>query len=385
MRVLFTAYGGHGHVLPLMGVARALAGDGHEVLVATAPDLCPFVASRGVPAEPAGMTDGAAVAEAHHRWPETRSTPAGAWTLRMFCQIAAPAMAADVGPLIDRWRPHVVVREEGEHGGPVAAAVAGVPWVTHAWGSPLPARESLVELGRLVAPAWQRPRLNPPTGTALYGAAVLDPCPPSLYLHEPALPARHAVRPTLVEGTAPAGNPRPTRRRLAYVGFGTVPLFRPPPDLVRSVVDALLALDFDVTVSTGDAEVACHLEAVNDDRVRVQPWVDLTPLLRSCDLVVCHGGAGTVLAALAAGVPLLLLPRGAPSQLRTSEACEARGVGRAVIWNGTNADEVAAALSEVTSSERMSAAALNVAEEIAAMPDPSTAAGVLHAVVASVG
>lgn len=381
MRVLFSAYGAHGHVLPLMGVARAVAGDGHDVLFATAPDLCTLVAASGFDTAVAGLTDEAAVAEAHRRWPETNLAPPSAWTQRMFCEIATPAMAADLGSIMDRWHPDIVVREEGEHGAPVAAAAARLPWVTHGWGSPLPAPHALVQLGQLLAPTWERRRLRPRKGVDLYGATVLDPCPPSLYADQPTLRDRHVVRPTSLGWGGAATGVRRHERRLAYIGFGTVPLFRDAPTQTWAVVEALLALDFDVTVTTGDTRLAEDLRAASGQRIDVERWVDLPQLLESCSLVVCHGGAGTVLAALAAGVPLLLMPMGAASQVRMSAACEARGVGRTFLWNGTNADDLGDALSDVISSERISAEAKALACEIAGMPEPSTAAAVLREVV----
>ncbi len=380
MRVLFTAYGAHGHVLPLIGVARALAAQGHDSLFATASNLCPLVASYGIATAEAGMTDDAAVAEARRRWPETASAPPGAWTTRMFCEIAAPAMAADLGPLVSRWRPDVVVREEGEYGGALAAAAAGLPWVTHGWGSPLSPPEEVVEVGRLLDPAWQRAGLRPREGAALYGSAVLDPCPPSLYVDPPTMPDRHVVRPSSPGRMTAATRLRSQGRPLAYVGFGTVPLFRDVSALTHAVVSALLARDFDVTVTSGSDQLKRELRAKDRERVHVERWVELPALLQLCTVVVCHGGAGTVLSALAAGLPLLLTPLGAPSQLRMSAACQTRGVGRVVVWNGNNADEIGDALSEVTSSGRIAAAAMSVAGEMAAMPDPSTAAAVLDAV-----
>jgi UDP:flavonoid glycosyltransferase YjiC (YdhE family) len=382
VRVLFTAHGAYGHVLPLLGTARSLVGGGHDVVVATAPGFCPVVASAGLEPYPAGVDDDALVAEARRRWPETASRPPAEWAPRMFCEIAAPAMAADVAPFIRRWRPDVVVREEGEHGGAVASAAAGVPWITHGWGSPLQGPEALVELGRLVAPLWERAGLRAPVGAEMYGAAVLDPCPPSLYGELPALAHRHGVRATSAGGRREPGSDKATGRPLAYVGFGTVPLFRDEPELTKVAVDALVAQGFDVTATTGEAHLARQLERAHPGRVRVEGWVQLPELLASCDLAVCHGGAGTVLSALAAGVPLVLLPRGAPSQLRMSEACEARGVGRAVAWNGTNGDEVRAAVVDVTSSPHFRATAAAVAKELAAMPDPSTAGTVLAGVAA---
>lgn len=380
MRVLFAAHGAYGHVLPLVGVARALADRGHDVVVATAPDMGSQLARHGLLAQAAGMDDATVVAEARRRWPWTASEPPSGWTSRMFSEIAAPAMAADLQPLIARWQPDVVVREEGEHGAPVAAAAAGVPWVTHGWGSPLLAPEALVDLGRMVAPLWERAGLRAPVGEELYGAAVLDPCPPSLYGGQRLALSRRVVRPA-TGGAPPPASPA-SGRPLVYVGFGTVPLFRDAPGLTRAVVGALLARDFEVIVTLEDGQLASALTAMDPGRVNVEPWVDLARLLPSCALVVCHAGAGTVLAALSAAVPLLLLPRGAPSQKRMAAACEARGVGRVVFWDGANTHEITSALVELTSSDRFRAVAHAVAGEIATMPHPSTAVAILSEVVA---
>ena len=389
MRVLFTAHGAHSHVLPLMGVAGALVAEGHEVLVATGAELCPLVASLGLAAVPVGMNDEDAVAAARRAWPEATRLPPAHWTVRMFARIAAPAMRADLAPVVERWRPDLLVREEGEHGGPIAAAAAGLPWVTHGWGSPLPPPETVADLRALLAPSWEEAGLPAPSAPGLAGAAVLDPCPPSLYLAPSDVASRHVVRPwgsgSGSGERAPAQAVARSGRRRAYVGFGTVPLFRDPADLLEVVVRALVDLDFDVTASVATEATGERLRDVDGDRVRVARWVDLPAVMATCDLAVCHGGAGTVLAALAAGVPLLIVPRGAPSQRRTSAACVARGLARAVDWDGTNSLAVVAALGDLATDGRAREAAAAVAAEMAAMPDPSTAVGVLRRVAAGRG
>ncbi len=377
MRVLFSAYGAYGHVLPLTAVALALARDGHDVLFATSPEFCPVVSASGLVPAPAGLDDADTVAEARRRWPETAFAPPATWTPRMFCEVAAPAMAADLRQLLDEWRPDVVLREEGEHGGPLAAASAGIPWVTHGWGSPLPNSDALRQLRRLLAPVWERAGLPAPEDEALYGAGVLDPCPPSLYRRPPSVRRRHVMRPNVDENRAASpGNVQ--RGPHAYVGFGTVPLFNDVPDLIRAVVFALLEIDLDVTITTGSEELAADVRSLASERVHAERWVDLPRVLHSCVVAVCHGGAGTVLSALAAGVPLLLVPQGAPSQIRMTTACEARGVGRAFVWTGENVSDLRGALSEMMSSKSMHSAAGAVATEIAAMPPPSTAGAVLR-------
>jgi Glycosyltransferase family 28 N-terminal domain len=115
MRVLFSAHGAFGHVLPMIGLASALQDAGHEVRFATGEPLCAAVSSLGLKAIPAGMSDDTLVAEARGRWPETEHQPPGRWAPRMFTEIAAPSMLGDLERIIDSFRPDLVVREEGEH------------------------------------------------------------------------------------------------------------------------------------------------------------------------------------------------------------------------------------------------------------------------------
>lgn len=58
--------------------------------------------------------------------------------------------------------------------------------------------------------------------------------------------------------------------------------------------------------------------------VHVEKWLPLAPLLPRCDAVLCHAGTGTTLAALAAGLPLVLVPQGA-DQFDNARACERAG------------------------------------------------------------
>jgi UDP:flavonoid glycosyltransferase YjiC (YdhE family) len=362
VRILFTAAGAYSHVLPMVGVAQALADARHEILVATANDVCSEVETLGFASTSAGMNSDAMVSEARTRWPATAYEPPATWAVRMFAEIAAPAMLGDLVAAIASWRPDLMVREEGEFAGPVAAAAAGVPWVTHGWGAPLQ------------PPLWRGAGLEPPSADGLYGRLAFDPCPTSLYRDARIVPARQPVRPTTPPDSdespkMPPGSDRP----LAYLGFGTVPLYRDAPEVIAVAFESLLAAGYDAVVTTGDDRLARQLSERAPDRVLVETWVSLPSLFERCDLVVCHGGAGTVLTALAAGVPLLLLPRGAPSQLRMSDACQARGVARVVGPDETSARNLSAALAAIADGGRYRTAAHEVATEIAAMPSATEA------------
>lgn len=61
-------------------------------------------------------------------------------------------------------------------------------------------------------------------------------------------------------------------------------------------------------------------------QARVVPWVDQREVLIDARVLVCHGGAGTVLAGLTAGVPLVVVPLFA-DQFANAERVEAVGAG----------------------------------------------------------
>jgi UDP:flavonoid glycosyltransferase YjiC (YdhE family) len=42
--------------------------------------------------------------------------------------------------------------------------------------------------------------------------------------------------------------------------------------------------------------------------VHVEAWVDQAEMMDEAELVVCHGGSGTAFGALAAGVPMVIVP-----------------------------------------------------------------------------
>jgi UDP:flavonoid glycosyltransferase YjiC (YdhE family) len=364
----------------MVGVARALQDAGHEVRVATSEEFCSAVASLGLRPSAAGISDQDMVGEARRRWPEVEHEPPSSWAARMFTDIAAPPMVTDLQKAIAAWRPDLVVREEGEYGAPVAAAAAGVPWITHGWGRPLPTSGEAETVATRVAPLWREAGLPPPDAGGLYGALVLDPCPPSLYGGDRPPFRVRPLRPTVDDPPGARDSFEWPSRPLAYVGFGTVPLYRDQPALIATVVEALLAAGFSSVVTTPDSELGRELRSLDAEHVRVHEWVSLPCLLPSCDLVVCHGGAGTVLAALASGVPLLLLPRGAPSQLRMSRACGERGVAHALAPDGVGRSQLDAALADLTDDHRFAGAARELAEEIAGMPD---AAEVAHSLTGS--
>jgi hypothetical protein len=120
------------------------------------------------------------VAERRRRWPDTDRQPATVWATRMWAQVMAPSMLGDLLGIIGDWSPDVVIHDEGDYASPVAASVAGIPWITHGWGSPLRPEAELVEVEDLTAAMWSSRGLDVPFAGGLYAHALVNPCPPML-------------------------------------------------------------------------------------------------------------------------------------------------------------------------------------------------------------
>jgi UDP:flavonoid glycosyltransferase YjiC (YdhE family) len=88
-------------------------------------------------------------------------------------------------------------------------------------------------------------------------------------------------------------------------------------------------------------------------------------LLHVTDLVVSAAGAGTVLATLSAGLPMVLLPLGLDKPVNAERAAS---VGAAEVVD--DPAEIAGAIQKVLEGDTYRAAAQTMATEISAMPSP---------------
>ena len=111
--------------------------------------------------------------------------------------------------------------------------------------------------------------------------------------------------------------------------------------------------------------------------VIVERYLPHSLLLPMCALVISHGGAGTMLAALSRGLPLLTVPQGA-DQYVNAEACSRRGVGRTVVTGDLTPARVGTEVRTLLGDPSYRTHAQEVQAEIAAMPAPEDMVGTLH-------
>ncbi|MEJ1932976.1 nucleotide disphospho-sugar-binding domain-containing protein, partial [Nostoc sp. NIES-2111] len=106
--------------------------------------------------------------------------------------------------------------------------------------------------------------------------------------------------------------------------------------------------------------------------VRIVQYVPQLQVLKYCNLVVSHAGAGTMLGALASGVPMLLLPQGA-DQLFNASRCCAAGAALMLRPDEASPNAIAAAAQRLMAEPSFASRAAAIAGEIASMPSAEDA------------
>lgn len=386
MRVLFCTTGGLGHLLPLRPLATALRSRGHHVAWVTAPDALPRLEGEGFELFAAGPTFEAsrrqfraAHADAAHFAGEQLS----AYTFpRLFGAVLGPAMLGGVEQAARGWRPDFVVHEPAALAVPLVCQQLGLRHVAHGYGL-RPPREYLEDAMNFFGPLWRARGLEPPADGGLYRHLYLDIAPtclqPSTESVDGAVFRFNAYRPAdTVPSALPAElqaalrGPAAQRPRI-YVTFGTV-FNRSPALVVATRSAAQLGGTVIVTIGAdGDLPRFADLGA----GVHVHRFVGQAALLPHCDVVVSHGGAGTVLGAAAHGVRHLVLPQAA-DHFRNARALSSVSAGCAIDPARQTVEAVKSSLSAMLEERTLHAGARALALDMAHLPDAAAAAAKLE-------
>ena len=133
---------------------------------------------------------------------------------------------------------------------------------------------------------------------------------------------------------------------------------------MTKLVDVARHLDAEFVLALGDADPSPLGEL--PDNVRAAGWVPLSALLPTCAALVHHGGAGSTLTAIDAGVTQLVLPHGA-DQYVNADAVARRGLGLR-----SEPDQVDEELIDrLLTDPELGRAASEVADEIATLQTPA--------------
>jgi UDP:flavonoid glycosyltransferase YjiC (YdhE family) len=144
--------------------------------------------------------------------------------------------------------------------------------------------------------------------------------------------------------------------------------------LIERVGEAVADLDLDAVLTLGPAVDPASVQV--PDRVDVVDFADHDRLMPGCSAVIGHGGLGTVLRALAHGVPQLLLPLGRDQAFNAGRV-DQLDAGIAAPPDAPPG-RIRAALRALLTDRRFAAGAALVARRIAADEPDRTAAEVLE-------
>jgi len=375
---MFTFTGGRGHLDPLVPVARAAAAAGHTVAFTGAPGSMAAVEARGF--------------RAFATFPPSPDDRPRRVPLRAVSQAREEQVLRDVfagglarkrlGGVLElcaSWEPDVLVCDEADFGAMLAAERLGLPHAT----------VLVTATGSFLRPALLAPPLDalraehdlpPDPGLAMLARhLVISPFPPGL--RDPAFPLPDgavALRPAALEehdDTVPGWLERLGARPVVHFTLGTV-FNLEAGDLFTRVLAGLAQLEIDVIVAVGDAIEPAEL-GPQPDHVRIERHVEHAVLLPRCSAVVSHGGSGTVVGALAHGLPSVLIPMGADQPLNAAR-CAELGVARVLDAVHATPADVRDATTAVLREPAYRAAAQRMRDEIAALPGPEHAVGPLE-------
>ncbi len=286
--------------------------------------------------------------------------------------------------LVARLAPDLIISEEGEWAGPVLAAIAGVRGVVHGWGAPLWSDSELNAIDAAALPLWREHGVRPRTPAGLFDCLYVDPCPPPLQDPRAERLPRQTVRFEPFDSGEPL--PRsfgaPPTRPLVYATLGTVPIFNAAPVLLAAIIEGVADVDVDVILAVGRNNDPHDLGPLPHN-VHAERHLSQVHALSGSSVAITHGGAGSTLAALSFGLPLLLLPRGAPSQQRLAARC--RELGAALVLDGAEATPAAirSSLQRLLSDRRYTASAQHVRESMAGQPEAQALVPQLAAIAAA--
>lgn len=420
MRVLFVSFPHHTHYFSMVPLASALRTAGHEVRVASHPDITEQITAAGLTAVPVGTTgwyfDDPHAPELLGRilgggsghvqgFDFTRDDP-GQWThesllaleniavASLYASVSNDAMLDDLVAYARHWRPDLVVWEQHTFAGAVVARAVGAAHarLLHGVDITVRARQEFLRQSAALPGPVQDPtaewlgravrRYAPHLGFAeemVTGQWTIDITPPSsrLDLGLRTVGVRHV--PHNGASVVPDWLRAPAERPRVCLTLGLSGELDHAPFSFGALLDALAGLDAEIVATLG-AEARRPPGPVAEN-VRLVDFVPLNDLLPTCAAIVHHGGVGTRATAELHGVPQLMLPYGWDTVAKARRVAEL-GYGLHLPAAELTVDALRTAVERLLTEESFTKAADRVRAEILAEPTPNEAVGVLERLTA---
>lgn len=380
MRVLFTTQPGFGHWHPLVPLARALEEAGHEVAFAATPVFCSTITANGFHSFPAGADE--TDEELQEREERLAGVPGSERAAFMWTDVFAGSRAErtlpDLLAICREWRPDVLVRDMTEFAGCIAAESIGLPHAAVQLAAFRPQLQRLIspQINRLRAVAGLPPD---PNLDSLYRYLLLSSFPPSYQdPTAPLPPTTHRIRHVGFDRSSdeqlPAWVQDLPEQPTVYATLGTV--FNRVTDVLRAILDGLGGEPINLILTTGrDLELAeLGTQPAN---VHIERYIPQSLLLPHCDLVITHGGSGTVKDSLSRGLPMVIVPIAADQHVN-ARRCAELGVAQVIEPDRRAPEAIRAATREILANSLYRHNAERLRDEIQALPGLDHAVALLE-------
>ncbi len=378
MRVLVATTAGAGHFGPLAAFAGPLRDAGHEVSVAAPECFAGAVVRAGLEHRPFADADPRAQGEVFAGLAGLSNEAANLIVVRdVFGRIDAQAALPGMRAIVDDWRPDLILRETSEFASYAVAEEAGIPHAHVSIG--------LLAFAEVYLPAMEEPlaELGPNAGVAGLRSAPCLSLLPEVYDEPPSGGVGPVQRFRDPGATAPAqdlpdwwhGSEAP----LVYVSFGSVAAsFGLFPSLYQGVVDGLADLPVRVLLTLGESGEPDAIRPCPAN-THVEQWWPQAAVMHHAAAMIGHGGAGTTLTGLAAGVPMVVLPLFA-DQPFNARRVESLGAGIALDGGAAAVGRLPEALTRVLGEPSFRDGAGAVRDAVDALPDVAASVPLLEQV-----
>ncbi len=391
MRVLCATTANDGHFGPLLPFARACAGAGHEVRVAAPASYAAAVAGAGFPHEPFADAPPELIGPIMARLPTLAFDDADDLVIReVFARIDAQAGLPSLIETVQRWRPDVVLRESAELASLAAAERLGVPHVHVCIGMhEVVSRfadtigDPLAELGRLAGLDEGRMKAALAAEIVLsLVPEVLDHATGQIQPQAGGFMRFHEPPPTT--GSYPLPDWGDPNAPLIYVTFGSVTGSLPSfAGVFRAALDALADVHARVMLTVGRKLDPADLGPLPPN-AHVTQWWPQDAVLAHAAAMLGHGGFGTTMGALAAGVPQVVVPLFSSDQVVNGKHVASVGAGLAVGIGPAAVSRAAAEIPRLLEVPTYGASARRIADAMGKLPPPTEAVPALAALAGMV-
>jgi UDP:flavonoid glycosyltransferase YjiC (YdhE family) len=269
--------------------------------------------------------------------------------------------------VMETWRPSIVVRESQEYATVVAAEKAGIPHVRIA----ITARSAELSMLEYAAPSVDAHRSGVGLPKDPSAKRILDERAMTLYPASLEAPGTDSA--LVSRYRAASAEPRPLpdwwpgrEGPFVYVTLGTaIGNMDTSRALYRVVLDALVDQPIRVLLTIGKD---LPLELLGDvpPNVHVERFVPQEEVLPHAAAILHHGGSGTTIGSLAAGVPMVVTPMFA-DQPFNAERVATTGAGIALPTRGATPDDIRRALGRVLEEPSFREIARRCAQQIAGL------------------